>query len=98
MRTSLHIVAALGAFMLSACVAQRATEEDCATILDRIVELEIEELGYVDPVLSERYRASLTARYATRISECIGRPIPPGALECIQQMDTAEAVSHDCLR
>lgn len=90
--------ATLALSSVAGCGVERATEADCVEILERIVELEIRELGYIDPALSERYQQSMRARYTSRVEQCVGRPIPADALQCIHQVDTAEAVSHDCLR
>lgn len=98
MRRLRYTAAALALSLFAGCGVERATEADCVEILERIVELEIRELGYVDPALSERYRQSMRARYTSRVEQCVGRPIPANALQCIHQVDTAEAVSHDCLR
>ena len=78
--------------------ATGATPEQCRAIFDRLVEVELAEMGYQDPVLTERRQAELARRYRSEIEECVGKAIPPGATECISSAETAEALSHECLR
>lgn len=83
---------------LPACHAQRASEEQCRLIFDRLVVLELEEAGFVDPALAQRRQAELSARYGHEIASCVGRRIPAGALACAMAAKDAEAISHNCLR
>ena len=91
------IFAALISF-LPTCDSERATQEQCRAIFDRLVQLEVREMGFNDPVLTVRRQAEFAARYANEIRACVGRPIPPAALKCVLSAETAEAVSHECLR
>lgn len=83
---------------LSACSAAPATEAECAQILDRIVELELRESGYNDAVLIARRQAELREKLALELKGCVGRRLPKRALECVRRADSAEAISHRCLR
>jgi len=91
-------ICALGLFF-GACHDETsgATPEQCRAIFDRLVEVELAEMGYQDPVLAERRQAELARRYRSEIEECVGKAIPPGAMECIASAETAEALSHECL-
>jgi len=84
--------------LLSACDSERATYDQCRTIFDHLVALELAEMGYHDPLLTEKRQLEFTYRYRKDIDACIGRKIPPGALDCALSAKTAESVSHDCLR
>lgn len=83
---------------LPACQSERATYEQCRAIFDHLVALELIEMGYDDPALTERRQLEFTYRYRKDIESCVGRKIPPGALDCAFSAQTSEEVSHDCLR
>jgi hypothetical protein len=88
---------AFGATMLAGCAEERATAEDCGAIFDRIVALELAEMGYRDPALVERKRAELGRRLSVEVSACEGRPLSPGARACVAAATSAEEVVHRCL-
>ena len=79
------------------CVEERASLADCQKIFDRLVFLELEEMGFRDPLLVETRQTDLRARYREQLNACVGRRLPPGALQCVASAKTAESVSHDCL-
>ncbi len=97
-RYAAQILAAISLAMLFASCHKRATRNECQTIFDRIVELELGEIGYRDPALAARKRRHLTWRHRATIAECIGRRLPPNALRCIQKAKSTEELSHQCLR
>lgn len=80
------------------CRGQRATAEDCGAIFDRIVFLELQELGYRDPALAERRRAELRRLLAEDLKRCEGRALPASARACVGEAKTAEELTHRCLR
>lgn len=83
---------------LAGCGGTRATAAECRQIFDRIVELELRESGFNDPVLIGRRQNELAQKLAVELDECIGRRLKQGALACTQTAPTAEAISHRCLR
>lgn len=83
---------------LSACDGERASEEQCRSIFDRLVVLELEEMGFDDPALAERRQAELSARYRDDLAACVGRRLPAGAMTCVATAENAEVISHDCLQ
>lgn len=88
----------LALILAAGCGNGRASHDDCTAILDRIVELELREMGFRDPALVERKRAELHRTLAPEIGRCTGRRLPVDALACVRQATTAEDVSHRCLR
>jgi hypothetical protein len=66
--------------------------------LDRIVEIELSEMGFADPVLAGRRKGELRALFRSDLEACIGRRLPEGALQCVRQSRTTEQLSHSCLR
>jgi hypothetical protein len=94
----LAVALALAAALAAAgCTRERATPELCARILDRIVELELGERGYRDPVLVERKKTQMRARFADDLLRCPGRSVRSGARACIDTARHTEEISHHCL-
>ena len=82
---------------LLTCRSERATAEDCAVILDRIVALELAEQGYRDPELTRRKQHEFARRFAADLKRCEGLSLPPGARACVEQATSCEEISHVCL-
>ena len=87
-----------GIMILPACDSERATYEQCRTIFDHLVALELTEMGFEDPILTQQRQLESAYRYRKDIESCVGRQIPPDALECVLSAKSAEDVSHHCLR
>ena len=83
---------------LTACGGRRATHEDCRQILDRLVDLELQERGFRDPALAARWRSQAAAAHAVDLAACEGQRIPRTALACVQAAANSEEVSHRCFR
>lgn len=92
--------ALLGALLvlLTTCVRERASAADCAAILERIVALELAEQGFVDPELARRKQAEFARRFGPELARCEGLTLPPGARACVAGANSAEDISHICLR
>jgi hypothetical protein len=74
------------------------TAAECAEIFDRIVDLELKEMGYSDPVLAARKREQLAALLAPELVRCEGLRMPRAALACVRRAATAEEITHRCLK
>lgn len=97
MRRALTGCAVWLAFCVQSCTGERATEQQCHAIFDRIVEIELEEMGFRDPALAARHKTELRARYQSALRGCIGRDISAHALSCVATAKTTEELSHKCL-
>jgi len=82
---------------LGGCRRHAATRDECRAILDRIVELELHELGFRDPVLARRKADEASRAFAPDLARCDGVRIPNGAMRCVQDATTVEEISHRCL-
>lgn len=82
---------------LQSCTRERATEQQCHAIFDRIVEIELEEMGYRDVALAARRKAELRARHHNAVRGCVGRYISARAMSCVATAKTTEELSHKCL-
>ena len=75
-----------------------ASEAECALLLDRMVDLELEERGFHDPALAAHWHAQARTRFREDLAACRGRALPPGALDCLGKAHSAERAAHDCFR
>jgi hypothetical protein len=96
-RARVLLVAAAALFALPACGRTAATPADCAAILDRIVGLELSELGFRDPVLAARKGAELRLTLGPELRRCDGVRLREGAMDCVRRASTTEEISHTCL-
>jgi hypothetical protein len=93
----LLLVSAAFSFGLVACSAPRAAREDCERILDRIVDIELAERGYKDPMLQAIKRTEFRRKLDRELERCVGRKLRPEALRCVDGAKSVEALAHDCL-
>lgn len=80
------------------CRRERATLEQCQEILDRIIQLEMRESGFRDPVLLQRRREEFRRLLAPELKECEGKRMRSDALACVKGASNPEEISHRCLR
>lgn len=83
---------------ISACQSQRSTRVQCEEIFERLVSLELKEMGFDDAELSRRWISRLRRKYRAELEECVGKQIPNDAMRCMHEAKSAEQLSHDCLR
>jgi hypothetical protein len=94
----LALLALLLAMALACRASHPATSAQCAALLDRLVELELQERGFHDPLLVDRWRNDARAKFAEELEACRGRPLPAKALDCAAHAKSAEEVAHRCLK
>ncbi|MCU0693727.1 MAG: hypothetical protein MUF54_20245 [Polyangiaceae bacterium] len=84
----------------AACTGcRRATEHDCERMLDRIVELELQEQGITDAALvAKRKQETRAAKRDELVKACVGKRVSDGALQCIADAQRADDVTEKCLR
>jgi len=80
------------------CHKRPATRDDCLAVIDRLVQLELAESGFRDPVVQRRWTDELRQRLAPHLSRCEGRRVPDGLRACLVTARNAEEVEHRCLR
>jgi len=83
--------------LLAGCTGSPAERRDCERILERIVEIELKESGYRDPLLVTVKQAALKRKLDAELQACIGRRLKPGAMACVEQAKNVEALTHECL-
>jgi len=80
------------------CRGGSASPEDCEVIFNRMMALEMHELGFRDPVLLKKRTAALSVKLRAELDQCPRRPLPTGALACVATAASIEELSHKCLR
>jgi hypothetical protein len=90
-------VLTLGAIGGGGCARHAATPEDCKAVLDRIIELELTESGYRDPVLRGRWQADLGRRFGPDLARCHGLTVSNDLRPCLGGARTPEEILHRCL-
>jgi hypothetical protein len=88
----------LATALAAGCGGRRATRDDCRAILDRLVDLELEERGFRDPALIARWRAEAEGAHAAELAACEGKRMPRTAIACIRSAASSEELSHRCFR
>jgi hypothetical protein len=88
----------LAALLVAGCGGRRATVEDCREILDRLVDLELQENGFRDAALTARWRAEAEGAHAADLAACQGKRMPRDAMACVRAAATSEEMSHRCFR
>ena len=80
-----------------------ASEAECRTILERIVELELKSQKVTDPTEIAKRRAeslglSSDGGRTEVLDGCIGRHITDRALACVREAETAADITDRCLQ
>ena len=96
-RYLLLMLLALGATASSGCRRHPATPDDCRAVLDRIIDLELGESGYRDPVLRARWQRDLGRRFAPDLERCRGLTMRNDLGACLAAARSAEEIVHRCL-
>lgn len=90
------LLAAMSLLALPGC-GHPATREECETVFQRSVEIELRAQNVTDPkVIEERTAAVRAARGEELIDRCIGRRITDRAIACVRVAKTPEEVDR-CL-
>lgn len=93
------LLVALSAFALGGC-GREATEADCEQILEKAARLEMEErLGKPDEKLvASEVAATKKSMREAMMSQCVGKRITDGALECVKNAKSSKALTEECFR
>lgn len=93
------IVLALVATAASALVGcgRKATREDCETVVDKNVELQLKALGVTDPAVVGKRRDEMRASMRDDIDKCVGKRVTDSMMACVKTAETAEKIDK-CLR
>ena len=87
------LVLALG---LSGC-GHKASDTDCAFILNRNVEVQMKAMHITDPVAIDKRKQEIQTELKGELQGCVGKRITDGMLACVARAQTAEDIDG-CMR
>ena len=93
----LFIVLSMAALFAPACGRRAATAADCRALLERMIDVELDESGFRDPVLRARSRENLGHRFALDLERCKDLTVPRNLRACLATARTTEEIAHRCL-
>jgi predicted protein tyrosine phosphatase len=87
---------------VSAC-GHPASEAECQTIVERIVELELKAQNVTDPTeIAKRKNESLGlgdgANKGEVLKGCVGKHVTDRAITCVREAQTASEITDHCLQ
>ncbi len=88
--------AALSAAMLGGC-GRKASEEDCALLLDRNVEVALRSMNVTDPAAIQKKKDEIRGEMKGDMKDCVGKRITDGMLGCVRKAETPAALDS-CMR
>ncbi len=104
MRRPWVLLACLGLAAASPGCGHPASEAECRTLVDRMVELELKAQGVTDPAVVAKRRTETVASDAgpSAVSDlyrgCLGRRVTDGMMTCIRNAAAADEITDSCLR
>jgi hypothetical protein len=94
---SLRWIPLLVLFATTGCTRHPASADECEAILHRLIDLELSESGYRDPVLRTRWQQDLIHRFAPDLDRCRGRKVRGSLGTCLATARSSEEIVHHCL-
>jgi hypothetical protein len=79
------------------CHHQAASAAACAAVLDRLIDLELTESGYRDPIVRARWHDELSRRFAPDLARCRGLAVGTDLPRCLASAHTSGEITHRCL-
>ena len=92
----LAALTAVAALALIAC-GHRASDADCAFILDRNVEVQMRAMHITDPVAIDKRKKEIQTELKSQLDGCVGKRITDAMMACVARAQTAEAIDG-CMR
>lgn len=83
---------------VAGCHRHTATAADCRAILDRLVELELNEQGFRDPALVPRWQNELARRFDGDLVRCRAVRVDDDLRGCLQVARNPEEIAHRCIK
>lgn len=96
MRAPLFALPFAASILLAGC-GHKATEADCAFILDRNVEVQMKQMAIKDPAAIEKRKQEIRTELKGALEGCIGKRITDGMLACVARAQTATDIDA-CMR
>ena len=96
-RLALVALIAVTSVVGAGCRRHAASAAECASVLDRLVEMELTESGYRDQILRARWQQDLGRRFAPDLERCRGQAVRDDLSACLVSARTSQEVTHRCL-
>ena len=93
---ALSVLCAVGPICLLGC-GHKASENDCAFILDRNVEVQMKSMHITDPVAIDKRKQEVQASLKAELAGCIGKRITDAMMACVARAQSAEDIDA-CMR
>jgi hypothetical protein len=93
---SLAALVFCGAIYLPAC-GHKATENDCAFILNRNVEVQMKAMHISDPVAIDKRKQEVQTSLKAELTGCVGKRITDAMMACVARAESAEDIDA-CMR
>lgn len=87
-----------GSLIVGGCHRHIASSGDCRAILDRLVDMELEESGYHDPTLAPRWQQELARRFEADLRRCQTLRVRDDLSGCLKVAASPEEIAHHCLK
>jgi hypothetical protein len=84
------------AVVLAGC-GRKATEADCAAIVDRNVEVQMRKMNITDEQTIAKKQQEIRNQFAESMKGCVGRRITDKMMACVKEAPTVEAID-ECMR
>ena len=82
----------LGVVVCLVGCGRKATEADCAAIVDRNVEVQMKKMNIVDPSVIAKKQQEIRGQFSESMKGCVGRRITDGMMQCVKGADTVDAI------
>ena len=82
--------------VLSAC-GRKATLEDCQSVVDRNVEVELMRQRVTDPVQIEKRKSEIRRELDPLVKECVGKRVTDSMMACVKRADSSKEID-ECMR
>jgi hypothetical protein len=96
--TGFVVMLVAGSGSPAGCKRHVATDADCLAIVHRLVELELTESGFPDPIVRDRWQHEISVKLSSDLGRCRGRRVPDDLTACLNRARTQEGITHGCLR
>lgn len=95
-RLRLLAVAVALASALMAC-GRKATEDDCRTIIDKNVEIQMKSMNIADPDAIENKKKEMRKEFEGELKGCVGKRVTDSMMECVKKAQKADEIDK-CMR
>jgi hypothetical protein len=85
------------AALVSVGCGRKATEEDCRTIIDKNVEIQMKSMNITDPAAIDKKKAEMRAEFEADLKGCVGKRVTDGMMECVKKAQKPDEIDK-CMR